>query len=76
MSDLLSESNRVRRLFRDGFTFQISVDTPYVHQALTVAEAALKAGVTILELSRHDEDLESLFFELVGQNPQNQEVAA
>jgi 3-hexulose-6-phosphate synthase len=50
MSDLLSESNRVRRLFREGFTFQISVDTPYVHQALTVAEAALKAAVTILEL--------------------------
>ena len=30
--------------------------------------AAAAAGVTILELSRHDEDLESLFFELVGQN--------
>jgi hypothetical protein len=38
--------------------------------------AAAAAGVTILELSRHDEDLESLFFELVGHNPQNQEVAA
>jgi ABC-2 type transport system ATP-binding protein len=41
-----------------------------------VGVAAAAAGVTILELSRHDEDLESLFFELVGQNPQNQEVAA
>jgi ABC-2 type transport system ATP-binding protein len=41
-----------------------------------VGMAAAAAGVTILELSRHDEDLESLFFELVGQNPQNQEVAA
>jgi ABC-2 type transport system ATP-binding protein len=41
-----------------------------------VGVAAAAAGVTVLELSRHDEDLESLFFELVGQNPQNQEVAA
>jgi hypothetical protein len=41
-----------------------------------VGVAAAAAGVTILELSRHDEDLESLFFELVGQDPQNQEVAA
>jgi hypothetical protein len=32
--------------------------------------------VTILELSRHDEDLESLFFDLVQQNHQNQETAA
>ena len=42
--------NRVRRLFRERFTFQISVDTPHLHQGLAVAEAALKAGVTILEL--------------------------
>ena len=48
--DVLSESNRVRRLFRDRFTFQISVDTYYVPQGLAVAEAALKAGATILEL--------------------------
>ncbi|HMI24269.1 MAG TPA: AAA family ATPase, partial [Streptosporangiaceae bacterium] len=41
-----------------------------------VGMAAAAAGVTILELSRHDEDLQSLFFELVGHNPQNQEVAA
>ena len=33
-----------------------------------VGMAAAAAGVTILELSRHDEDLESLFFDLVQQN--------
>jgi 3-hexulose-6-phosphate synthase len=49
-SDVTSESNRVRRLFREGFTFQISVDTAHVHQGLVVAHAALEAGVTILEL--------------------------
>jgi len=38
-----------------------------------VGVAAAAAGVTILELSRHDEDLESLFFDLVHQN---QEIAA
>jgi ABC-2 type transport system ATP-binding protein len=31
-----------------------------------VGLAAAAAGVTILELSRHDEDLESLFFDLVN----------
>jgi ABC-2 type transport system ATP-binding protein len=41
-----------------------------------VGLAAAAAGVTILELSRHDEDLESLFFDLVEQNHQNQEIAA
>ena len=44
-----------------------------------VGVAAAAAGVTILELSRHDEDLESLFFDLVQQNHQNhqnQEMAA
>ena len=45
-----SESNRVRCLLRERFTFQISVDTSNVPQGLAVAEAALKAGVTILEL--------------------------
>ena len=38
-----------------------------------VGVAAAAAGVTILELSRHDENLESLFFGLVHQN---QETAA
>ncbi len=44
-----------------------------------VGVAAASAGVTVLELSRHDEDLESLFFDLVHQNRQdhqNQEIAA
>ena len=41
-----------------------------------VGVAAAEAGVTILELSRHDEDLESLFLDLVHQNNQNQEIAA
>jgi ABC-2 type transport system ATP-binding protein len=41
-----------------------------------VGLAAASAGVTILELSRHDEDLESLFFDLVQHNHQNQETAA
>jgi ABC-2 type transport system ATP-binding protein len=38
-----------------------------------VGVAAAEAGVTILELSCHDGDLESLFFDLVNQN---QEIAA
>jgi ABC-2 type transport system ATP-binding protein len=44
-----------------------------------VGVAAAQAGLTILELSRHDDDLESLFFDLVHQNRQdhqNQEIAA
>jgi len=40
------------------------------------ATAAAAAGLPIFELSRHDEDLESLFFDLVQQNHQNQEIAA
>ncbi len=50
MHDIPSESSRVRMRFRERFTFQISVDTAHVQQGLAVAEAALKAGVTILEL--------------------------
>jgi 3-hexulose-6-phosphate synthase len=50
ISDSPSESSRVRNLFRERFTFQISVDTPHVLQGLAVAEAALNAGVTVLEL--------------------------
>ena len=41
-----------------------------------VGVAAAEAGVTILELSRHDGDLESLFLDLVHQNNRNQEIAA
>ena len=50
IDDVPGESNRVRRLFREQFTFQISVDTSSVPPGLAVAEAALKAGVTVLEL--------------------------
>src|SRR5215471_14474466 len=50
VSDVASESNRVRSLLREQFTFQISVDSAYVQQGLAVAEAALAAGVTIVEL--------------------------
>jgi 3-hexulose-6-phosphate synthase len=50
INDVPSESSRVRRLFRERLTFQISVDTYDVPQGLAVAEAALTAGVTILEL--------------------------
>ena len=50
VDDVLCESNRVRRLFRERFTFQISIDTSHAPQGLVVAEAALEAGVTIVEL--------------------------
>ena len=50
LDDVPIESERVRRLLRERFTFQISVDTKNLPQGLAVAEAALKAGVTILEL--------------------------
>ena len=50
VSDDANDSNRIRRLFREWFTFQISLDTAHVLQGLAVAEAALAAGVTILEL--------------------------
>ena len=50
INDVPGESNRVRYLFRERFTFQISVDTYSVPQGLAVAEAALEAGATILEL--------------------------
>jgi len=55
----------------DGSTVEVRSAT-----AAAVGMAAATAGVTILELSRHDEDLESLFFDLVHQNHQNQEIAA
>jgi len=44
------ESNRILRLLREQFTFQISVDAAHLPQGLAVAEAALEGGVTILEL--------------------------
>ena len=36
------ESNRVRRLFRDEFTFQISIDTARVRQGLAVRKQRLR----------------------------------
>ena len=42
MNDVLTESDRVRRLFRERFTFQISLDTPHLSQGLAVAQAALR----------------------------------
>ncbi len=52
INNALSESDRMRRLFRERFTFQISIDTAHAPQGLAVAQAALKAGVTILELGK------------------------
>jgi 3-hexulose-6-phosphate synthase len=49
-SDAHSQSDRVCQIFRQRFTFQISVDTASVQQGLQVAEAALKGGVTVVEL--------------------------
>lgn len=43
-------SDRVRDLMRSQFTFQISVDTDNLPQGLAVAEAALKGGVTLVEM--------------------------
>ena len=40
MNDVPSEWNRVRRLFRERFTFQISVDTPHLPQALAGGSSA------------------------------------
>jgi 3-hexulose-6-phosphate synthase len=43
-------SERLREMMRRRFTFQISVDTDNLAQGLVVAEAALKAGVTLVEM--------------------------
>jgi len=43
-------SDRVRKRLRESATFQISVDVDNVPQGLAVAEAALAAGVDIVEL--------------------------
>jgi 3-hexulose-6-phosphate synthase len=50
MNAVTGDSNRLRCAFRERFTFQMSVDTPHISQGLAVAETALDAGVTILEL--------------------------
>ena len=43
-------SQLVLRLLRSRYTFQISVDTDNLPQGLAVAEAALAAGVTLVEM--------------------------
>lgn len=49
-SDQHAASARVRDLLRNEFTFQISVDTGDLPLGLTVAGAAVAAGVTIVEM--------------------------
>lgn len=48
--DPQTASERVRRLLREAFTFQISVDTDNLPQGLAVAEAAVAAGITLVEM--------------------------
>jgi ABC-2 type transport system ATP-binding protein len=55
----------------DGSTVEANSAT-----ADAVGVAAAAAGVTILEISRHDEDLERIFFDIVNHNPPNHEAAA
>ena len=43
-------SARVLDMLRTRFTFQISVDTDNLPQAYVVADAALKAGITLVEM--------------------------
>ena len=51
INNVTTKSNRVHRLFREQFTFQISVDTsPRASRGSRVAGAALAGGVTIVEL--------------------------
>ena len=42
INDVPSESNRVRRLFRERFTFQISIDTYHVPQGLAVYQNGVR----------------------------------
>jgi 3-keto-L-gulonate-6-phosphate decarboxylase len=48
--DPRSASEQVGRLLRNEHTFQISVDTDNLAQGLVVAEAALAAGITLVEM--------------------------
>ena len=43
-------SERLRQLLRSDFTFQISVDVDNIPQGIAVADAALKGGVTLVEM--------------------------
>lgn len=45
-----SASDRIRDLMRNTLTFQISVDVDNLPQGLVVAEAAVAAGVTLIEM--------------------------
>lgn len=48
--DAASVSARLVDLLKSTFTFQISVDTDNVRQGLVVAEAAIRAGITLVEM--------------------------
>jgi 3-hexulose-6-phosphate synthase len=48
--DPQSASERLRQLLRSQYTFQISVDTDNLPQGLVVAEAALAAGIALVEM--------------------------
>jgi 3-keto-L-gulonate-6-phosphate decarboxylase len=48
--DPQSVSERLRRLLRTEYSFQISVDTDSLAQGLVVAEAALAAGTRLVEM--------------------------
>ena len=48
--DPQSASERLRQKLRSQYTFQISVDTDNLPQGLVVAEAALAAGITLVEM--------------------------
>jgi 3-keto-L-gulonate-6-phosphate decarboxylase len=48
--DQPTASTRVRERLQTTFTFQISVDTAKLQQGLIVADAALAAGVTLVEM--------------------------
>ena len=51
MNDLAaSASTRLVELLMSQFTFQISVDTDNIRQGLVVAEAAIRAGITLVEM--------------------------
>ena len=74
------DASRLREVLRAAGIPVRLVDHSTVEARSAAADAvglaAAAAGLPIFELSRHDEDLESLFFDLVQQNHQNQEIAA
>ena len=74
------DASRLREVLRAAGIPVRLVDHSTVEARSATADAvglaAAAAGLPIFELYRHDEDLESLFFDLVQQNHQNQEIAA